>query len=103
MSKNPKSLADSLISRRTPGRTRHRAQYQRPTPRWHRIRTSKTGRESLVRLGKDPYQMRQRRPGWGVQYSRKASTTGRLTKAGIWRAAQLRRPLQPQPRGHADS
>ena len=39
--------------------------------------------------------MRRRRPGWASQCSRKASTTARLTKAGIWRAAQLGVPYSP--------
>ena len=41
------------------------------------------------------YQMRKRRPGSAPQRSRKASTTARLTKAGIWRAAQLGVPYSP--------
>ena len=89
MSKKPKSLADRLIL--LVARLGERATVQNITGR-HLVgaefKQAKQDAAALV-VWEPIYQMRQRRPGWGAQRSRKASTTAKLTKAGIWRAAQL--------------
>ena len=94
MSKNPKSLADRLIL--LVACLGERATVQNITGR-HLVGVefgqAKQDAKDLV-VWERIYQVRQRRPGWGAQHSRKASTTGRLTKAGIWRAAQLGVPYR---------
>ena len=95
MSKNLKSLADRLIL--LVARLGERATVQNITGR-HLVgvefEQAKQDAKGLV-VWEPVYQMRQRRPGWAPQRSRKASTTARLTKAGIWRAAQLGVPYSP--------
>jgi hypothetical protein len=95
MSKNPKSLADRLIL--LVARLGERATVQNITGR-HLVgvefEQAKQDAKDLV-VWEQIHQMRQRRPGWAPQRSRKASTTARLTKAGIWRAAQLGVPYSP--------
>ena len=95
MSKNLKSLADRLIL--LVARLGERATVQNITGR-HLVgaefKQAKQDAAALV-VWEPVYQMRQRRPGWAPQRSRKASTTARLTKAGIWRAAQLGVPYSP--------
>ena len=95
MSKNLKSLADRLIL--LVARLGERATVQNITGR-HLVgvefEQAKQDAKGLV-VWEQIYQMRQRRPGWAPQRSRKASTTARLTKAGIWRAAQLGVPYSP--------
>ncbi len=95
MSKNLKSLADRLIL--LVARLGERATVQNITGR-HLVgaefEQAKQDAKDLV-VWEPVYQMRQRRPGWGKQRSRKASTTARLTKAGIWRAAALGVPYSP--------
>src|SRR3984885_4583288 len=95
MSKNLKSLADRLILLVTC--LGERATVQNITGR-HLVglefEQAKQDAKGHV-VWEQIYQMRQRRPAWGAQRSRKASTTARLTKAGIWRAAQLGVPYSP--------
>ena len=95
MSKNLKSLADRLIL--LVARLGERATVQNITGR-HLVgvefKRAKQDAKDLV-VWEPVYQMRRRRPGWAPQRSRKASTTARLTKAGIWRAAQLGVPYSP--------
>ena len=95
MSKNLKSLADRLIL--LVARLGERATVQNITGR-HLVgiefKRAKQDAKDLV-VWEPVYQMRRRRPGWALQCSRKASTTARLTKAGIWRAAQLGVPYSP--------
>jgi hypothetical protein len=95
MSKNPKSLADRLIL--LVACLGERATVQNITGR-HLVgvefEQAKQDAKDLV-VWEQIHQMRQRRPGWGAQCSRKASTTARLTKAGIWRAAALGVPYSP--------
>jgi hypothetical protein len=95
MSKNPKSLADRLIL--LVARLGERATVQNITGR-HLVAVefeqAKQDAKAHV-VWEQIHQMRQRRPPWGAQRSRKASTTARLTKAGIWRAAQLGVPYSP--------
>jgi hypothetical protein len=95
MSKNLKSLADRLIL--LVARLGERATVQNITGR-HLVgvefEQAKQDAKGLV-VWEPVYQMRRRRPGWPPQRSRKASTTARLTKAGIWRAAALGVPYSP--------
>jgi len=95
MSKNPKSFADRLIL--LVARLGERATVQNITGR-HLVgvefEQAKQDAKGHV-VWEQIHQMRQRRPAWGAQRSRKASTTARLTKAGIWRAAQLGVPYSP--------
>jgi hypothetical protein len=95
MSKNLKSLADRLILLVTC--LGERATVQNITGR-HLVgvefEQAKQDAKGLV-VWEPVYQIRRRRPGWAPQRSRKASTTARLTKAGIWRAAQLGVPYSP--------
>ena len=95
MSKNLKSLADRLIL--LVARLGERATVQNITGR-HLVgaefKQAKQDAAALV-VWEPVYQMRKRRPGSAPQRSRKASTTARLTKAGIWRAAQLGVPYSP--------
>ena len=95
MSKNLKSLADRLIL--LVARLGERATVQNITGR-HLVglefEQAKQDAKGLV-VWEPVYQMRRRRPGSAPQRSRKASTTARLTKAGIWRAAQLGVPYSP--------
>jgi hypothetical protein len=95
MSKNPKSFADRLIL--LVARLGERATVQNITGR-HLVgvefEQAKQDAKAHV-VWEQIHQMRQRRPAWGAQRSRKASTTARLTKAGIWRAAALGVPYSP--------
>ena len=95
MSKNLKSLADRLIL--LVARLGERATVQNITGR-HLVgvefEQAKQDAAALV-VWEPVYQMRQRRPGLAPQRSRKASTTAKLTKAGIWRAAALGVPFSP--------
>ena len=95
MSKNLKSLADRLILLVV--RLGERATVQNITGR-HLVgvefERAKQDAKGLV-VWEQIYQMRQRRQGLAPRRSRKASTTARLTKAGIWRAAQLGVPYSP--------
>jgi len=94
MSKKPKSLADRLIL--LVARLGERATVQNITGR-HLVgvefEQAKRDAKDLV-VWEQIYQMRRRHSGWAPQRSRKASTTARLTKAGIWRAAQLGVPYR---------
>jgi hypothetical protein len=95
MSKNPKSLTDRLIL--LVARLGERATVQNITGR-HLVgaEIAQARRDAVAFVvWESVYQMRRRRPGWAPQLSRKPSTTAKLTKAGIWRAAALGVPYSP--------